>query len=71
VQPRQFATSVFVCVEPENDSGNNRPPVPTYAEIELFPPTSGVAAKPGELVSDTNPMNIARAKTQFLILAFK
>jgi hypothetical protein len=70
VQPRQFATSVFVCVEPENESGNNRPPVPTYAEIALFPPTSGAAAKPGELVNETNPLEIARAKTQLPILAF-
>jgi hypothetical protein len=64
VQPRQFATSVFVCVEPENESGNNKPPVPTYAEIALFPETSGLAAKLGEPVATTNSVAIPRAKTQ-------
>jgi hypothetical protein len=55
----QSATADLVAFDPENESGSSNPPVPTYAEIELFPPTSGFAAKLGELET----MNIANVIT--------
>jgi len=47
VQPKQSATEVLVAFDPENESGKSKPPVPTYAEIELLPPTFGLAATGG------------------------
>jgi hypothetical protein len=49
----------FVSPEPENESGSNRPPVPTYAEIELLPPTFGLTAKLGVLIAVDIPRVIA------------
>jgi hypothetical protein len=70
VQPIQSETADFVALDPENESGNNNPPVPTYAEIELFPPTSGVALKLGELTNIARPMAIAIAEMLRLKFAF-
>jgi hypothetical protein len=47
VQPKQFATSELVDLDPEKESGSNRPPVPTYAAIELSPLTFGSATAGG------------------------
>ena len=48
MQPKQSATADLVAFDPENESGRSKPPVPTYAEIELLPPTFGFAAAGGE-----------------------
>jgi hypothetical protein len=71
VQPRQIATEVLICVDPEKESGNNNPPVPTYAEIELSPPTSGVAAELAKSVDVTNPKPMTTTKAHRANLIFK
>ena len=54
VHPGQSATDFLVAGDPENELGNNKPPVPTYAASELLPATSGLAPKLAELKVVTN-----------------
>ena len=70
VHPKQFATFDFVDLDPENDSGSNSPPVPTYAAMELLPPTSGFAPKLGELVIVDTPTTISAANANRKSLSF-
>ena len=66
----QSATADLVALDPENESGSSSPPVPTYAENELFPPTFGLATTGGVPSIAEIPSAVAITAAKRSTLAF-